>query len=179
MGIQKYLQDDIELFVGENGFIHSYWKYLSTNNNYDSLKINFLNYVDNLQLDEQNYSNIETWNISESTFTPRTVIYSAIQIAVYMGFNEIILLGCDHDYLLDICKRITNHHFYEESIGFSDADHLSQFTTERWFFEYYMRWKQYRLMKEFLDSKDVSIYNATRGGMLDVFPRIVYEDITK
>ena len=74
-------------------------------------------------------------------------------------------------------KRITNHHFYEESQGISDVEHLRQFTSEKWFEEYYFRWKQYRLMKEYLNHKGVFIYNATRGGMLDVFPRVVYEDL--
>jgi len=72
---------------------------------------------------------------------------------------------------------VTNHHFYKESEGISDVKHLSEFTTERWFQEYYMRWKHYRLIRDFLSSKNVCIYNATKGGMLDVFPRVSLDEI--
>ena len=75
------------------------------------------------------------------------------------------------DYLKDV-ERVTNHHFYREEDGVSDAEHLGSFTLERWFLEYYLRWKQYRLMREYLESKGVRVFNATTGGMLDVFPRV-------
>ena len=174
----KYYSKEVTYFLGDNDYQFSHSNFLKGHLEYNHLDINFLNYFKDYQLDEFNYNNEHTWDICATPFAPRTVVYIAIQVAVYMGFNEIYLLGCDHDYLQDT-KRVTDHHFYEDSRGTSDAAHLSQFTLERWFEEYFLRWKQYRLMKEFLNPKGVSIYNATKGGMLDVFPRVVYEELVR
>jgi hypothetical protein len=93
-----------------------------------------------------------------------------------MGCAEIILLGCDHDYLSDLSRA--NNHFYKESDGnAADKDHLKEFTTERWFLEYHERWRDYRLMNSYCSLKGVKILNATDGGMLDVFPRVSLESV--
>jgi hypothetical protein len=100
----------------------------------------------------------------------RSVVYGAVQLAAYMGFTEIYLIGCDHNYLQELGQNAV--HFYEEKKGNDkDAQHLEAFSTEKWFFEYYSRWRDYRLMATYLEQRGTQIYNATNGGMLDVFPR--------
>ncbi|WP_432821423.1 hypothetical protein [Trichloromonas sp.] len=135
-----------------------------------------IDYTHSSDLNEQNHLRQSTWDIAASPFQVRTVIYAAIQLAFYMGFKEVYLVGCDHDYLHDT-KRVSDHHFYKEEEGVSDVEHLSGFTTERWFKEYYFRWQQYRLMQEYAKQRGCQILNATKGGMLDVFPRVSLEDI--
>lgn len=162
------------LLLGHTAYQHSYLKHLSKTET-DLLrkfagKLYFVNYGRAPVIDEVNYANERLWDLRQTPFHTRTVIYSAIQLAYFLGFKEIVLVGCDHDYLSDI-NRVENHHFYADEKGFSDKDNLSLFTRERWFFEYYNRWKGYRLMRKFLEEKGVSIYNATDGGMLDVFER--------
>lgn len=136
----------------------------------------FIDYTHSVALDEHNNLSHRMWDIAGSPFQVRTVIYAAIQLAIYMGFKEIYLVGCDHDYLHDM-KRVSHHHFYKEEEGVSDVEHLSAFTSERWFQEYYYRWKQYRLMQEYAQKRGSQILNATRGGMLDVFPRVAIEEV--
>jgi len=171
--------NEINFMLGSFEYEYSYLNYLTTQQN-EFLKrfrdsVYFINYNKAKVLSEKNFDREEMWNIEENPFLLRTVIYSAIQLANYLGFKEIILLGCDHDYLYDI-NRIENHHFYSEEQGFSDRENLSAFDRERWFFEYYNRWKDYRLMRRYLALKGVKIINATEGGMLDVFPRRNLED---
>ena len=175
-GLEKCYLDNVTYFLGYTPYNYSYYRFLETYSQYKNNNQYYINYSMSQSLEESNYSNKAIWQIDQSPFAIRTVIYSAIQIALYMGCKEIYLIGCDHDYLNDT-SRVTNHHFYKEEDGISDAEHLSSFTTERWFQEYYFRWKQYRLIREYAQQKGCNIFNATEGGMLDVFPRVDLEEI--
>ncbi|MBL9136096.1 MAG: hypothetical protein JNK85_09520 [Verrucomicrobiales bacterium] len=133
--------------------------------------LRIVNYTGAKELTETSVESESAWDLTGRPFLVRTVIYSAIQLAVYLGCNQIYLLGCDHDYLADV-KR-TENHFYQESKGNpDDRHHLEAFTTERWFQEYHRRWRDYRLMRTALEKRGIQIINATDGGMLDVFPRV-------
>lgn len=164
----------VKSFIGSTEFKYSYYNYLNKHPEY-KIDASFIDYSSSSQLNESNYLLDDSWDITQNPFSLRTVIYIAIQVAYYLGFKEIYLLGVDHDYLNDINR--TDHHFYKENKSFSDKEHLEMFTMERWFEEYYYRWKQYRLMNEFLSTKGISIFNATDGGLLDVFPRVNYSDL--
>jgi hypothetical protein len=169
-GLKEKYNYPIDIFIGTKGYKYCYFECIKEKNINLNQNIYPINYVNAEFLNENSINNLNSWDLTKNPFASRTVIYSAIQLAFYMGFNEIILLGCDHDYLNDT-NRTENHHFYKEDESFSDKKHLSAFTTEKWFLEYYNRWKDYRLMDEFLKKKNVQIINATEGGMLDVFPR--------
>ena len=175
-GYKNYFSENTTIFLGYAPYEFSYVNFLQKNPEFNKKNIYFLNYIRSPQLIKENYIQPKIWDLTKCLFGCRTVIYSAIQVAVYMGFNQIYLLGCDHDYLVDV-KRVSNHHFYKEEDGISDVEHLSAFTSERWFEEYYYRWKQYRLMNEYLTSKGVNIYNATEGGLLDVFPQVEFDKL--
>ncbi|WP_233713702.1 6-hydroxymethylpterin diphosphokinase MptE-like protein [Lederbergia citri] len=90
-----------------------------------------------------------------------SITYSLIQIAVYMGFKEIYLLGVDCKYPKDM-----NHHFKE--YGHVDPTFLS--AVEKMI-------NAYKVAKKFADSHNIKIYNATRGGMLEVFERVNLETV--
>ena len=180
--VTKSLSEDVEIFLGISKYKYSFEKYLNQNN-LDAFQknINYINYSGTMQLDEGNCNNSDTWDITKTPFLPRTVVYTAIQIAVFMGFSEIYLLGCDHDYLkLYFNSSLDEHHFYKQkdsllhSTGHED---LAGIKLEQWFREYYYRWKQYRIMSECLASSGQRIFNATEGGILDVFPRINFENL--
>jgi hypothetical protein len=38
-------------------------------------------------------------------------------------------------------------------------------------------WNQYEYLRRFAESKGIRILNATKGGVLDVFDRVEYEDL--
>jgi hypothetical protein len=44
--------------------------------------------------------------------SPQSVTIMALEVALYMGFKNIYLLGCDHDWILHLD---TSRHFYEEN----------------------------------------------------------------
>lgn len=91
-----------------------------------------------------------------------TITYSLIQLAVYLGFKEIYLLGCDCGY------SGSKHHFVEHGV----VDPNFATAQERMFFSY-------RYGKKYCDVHGIKIYNATRGGALEIFPRVQLEDVLK
>lgn len=105
-----------------------------------------------------------------------TVLYDAVQWAVYMGCPEIYLLGVDHNYKLEMLEDGTivetdmkKSHFtkqYEAGIEKFAAPvgaiHLS--------------WQQ---AKESCSQRGVIIKNATRGGHLEVFERVSLENLIR
>lgn len=164
----------VKCFIGTSSYNYSYSTFLERNPQYN-IDASYINYEAAPDLDEHNYTNSEIWDITKRPFGLMTVVYEAIQVANYMGFTEIYLLGVDHDYINDLQRD--GHHFYAESQSYSDKEHLSEISLERWFLIYHTRWKQYRLMRIYLDSIGVKVFNATPKSMLDVFPKVNLEDI--
>jgi hypothetical protein len=96
-------------------------------------------------------------DISQAIYDGYSITYSLLQIAVYMGFKEIYLVGADCHYQSDLSK----HHFVES--GFYDKQAAT--VGERMIYAF-------KVAQSFCDSKGIKIYNSTRGGMLEVFERV-------
>ena len=107
-----------------------------------------------------------------------TVMSLMIEMAVYMGFSEIYLIGCD-------CTSTFsgNTHFVEgytdERLKQRDAkkilDRMRRLGIEGDDYEKYFldgSLNAYTLLKEHAMKRGVTIYNATRGGALEVFERV-------
>lgn len=107
-----------------------------------------------------------------------------INFAVYMGFKEIYLLGCDHSLpiktdengkkVVDTSKNLhfgSNYYSSEEEqqrayMNILNAEKELQYATD-----------SFKDIKYFCDQLDIKIYNATRGGELEVFPRVNFDEI--
>lgn len=89
-----------------------------------------------------------------------TITYSLIQIAVYMGFKEIYLLGADTSY------KKNNQHFIEHGVRDSTYEYAGIRITEA-----------FKVAKKYTDENGIKIYNATRGGMLEVFERVNLDEV--
>lgn len=111
----------------------------------------------------EDYSAKFSDNAYEVVYDGYSITYSLIQIAVYMGFSEIYLLGCDCNY-----PKGQKNHFVES--GFVDKNATSN----------PMRMNVgYQKAKEYAYAHNIKIINCTRGGMLEVFPRMNLEDVLK
>lgn len=89
-----------------------------------------------------------------------SVTYSIMQLAIYMGFVEIYLIGCDCNYMGK------QQHFIEHGHMEMHADTATQRMTV-----------SYEKAKDEAEKLGVTIYNATRGGLLEVYPRKSIEDV--
>ena len=91
-----------------------------------------------------------------------TVTYVAMQLAVYLGFKEIILLGVDATGINS--EYSTYGHFYDEksTVAVCIADCVKG---------------DYHGAKKYADTHDIKIYNATRGGELEIFERVEFDKL--
>lgn len=92
-----------------------------------------------------------------------TVTYSILQFAIYMGFKEIYLLGVDFNYF---GRGTVGNHFYKEEDKKNSWICLDD------------NLKAYMCAKEYAEKHNIKIYNATRGGKLEVFERVNFDEVT-
>jgi hypothetical protein len=108
---------------------------------------------------------------------PQSVTIMALCGALYMGFKEIYLLGCDHDWILHLNS---SRHFYDEAehaLNRGGYNEWSAPALDTYFQDYTQLWKQYRVLGRIAQARGCRIINATRGGLLDVFPRAPFEKV--
>lgn len=90
-----------------------------------------------------------------------SITYSLIQIAIYMGFKEIYLLGADCSY-----KRGEKNHIVDSG----NDDKNEEKNHDKMIIGY-------KVAKKYADEHGIKIINCTRGGMLEVYPRMALEDV--
>lgn len=110
-------------------------------------------------------------------YNSSTVMYTAAQLAAYMGFSEIILIGVDHHF------RFSQNNQGEIVVDESAKDYFSEKYNEDKANLYIPNTEKstltYMAMKTHCDTRGIRVYNATRGGRLEVFQRIDFEEILK
>jgi hypothetical protein len=107
-----------------------------------------------------------------------TVTYICMQLAYYMGFQEVYLVGMDHNYskpdhLSTLGNDWTSHgedpnHFHPDYFGKGYRWHDPQ--TER-------MEKAYAAAKKAFERDGRKIFNASIGGKLEVFERVDYKSL--
>jgi hypothetical protein len=112
---------------------------------------------------------------------PATVTITCLQIAAYMGFDPIYLIGCDTTYTAQnsVIREDSDEHLI--STLNNDPNHFSpnylgagvKWTAPNPEMMIY----QYNRSKPILDHLGVAVLNATVGGNLEVFPRVRLEDV--
>lgn len=116
---------------------------------------------------------------SKVTYAGCTVTFTCMQLAFYLGFKEIYLVGVDHHYeiptdvkqqdsygtqILDMSSHDPNH-FHPEYFGKGRRWHDPQVEKTTQAFTEALRVTR---------ARGVQILNATIGGKLEVFPRVDY-----
>lgn len=89
-----------------------------------------------------------------------SVIFSALQMACYMGFREIYLLGCDCNY------NQPQSHF----IPYGYRDPQAAVMGDKML-------AGHAAFRQFAEARGVRVFNCTRGGMLEAYPRVPLEEI--
>ncbi len=147
-----------------------------------------LKWYENVDIPNADYFYIEYQNPLTDTFglslnVPKyircrgTVTITCLQLAIYMGFSEVYLIGVDHNFAkmfdkngnIVIDNTIKNHFSddYDKGI-FDQGFHVDEAT------EAYMNVEQLsRKLKTF------KVYNATRGGKLEVYERVDFDSLLK
>ena len=116
-------------------------------------------------------------DIAHSIRCRATVTTTCIQIAIYMGFSEIYLLGVDHSFAKMVDKNgnviedksIRSHFTDDYNSDIPDLGYNIDATTEAYFNVEQLSHKL----------KSFRVYNATRGGKLEVFERKDFDELFK
>lgn len=108
----------------------------------------------------------------------KTVVNAGIQIAAWMGFREIYLIGVDMTFGDQKVKKSNSRNWEAAE---SDSNHFDP--------RYFGKGRKYHNpgvaemlekfeeCKKFFDKRGVKIYNAGHGGKLETFPRVNFEEI--
>ncbi len=114
-------------------------------------------------------------DIVKGIYWGNTVAYTAIQLAVYMGIKEIYLLGVDHNFskmVNDKGKIVideTAKDYFSEKYN-TDKENLYIPNIE-------ISTRAFSAAKKYADAHNIKIYNATRGGKLEIFDRVDFNHI--
>ena len=162
-----------ELFDYELG--HMFLGYRSSTIRGDSNKLTII-YDQALTFDVEGNNYNRTWtyiseDVSDHISDGQTVTFCAIQLAIYMGFKEIYLLGVDNNYSKTLStdgKIVTDDsvvdYFDKKKYDVNPAPIATNLYA-------------YGIAKEYCDNHSIKIRNATRGGKLEVFERVGFDSL--
>lgn len=117
---------------------------------------------------------------SKVLYCGQSVTYINLQLAFFMGFTEVYLIGMDFDYVIPKSHKRTG------DVLLSDSDDPNHFHKD--YFGKGKTWKDPKLDRVLLNYRmaDLAysavgrkIYNATVGGRLEVFDRVDYEALLR
>ncbi len=127
--------------------------------------IKFPRYYEHHGYDQTNLHTKFSYDIYKIVYEAYTVAVATLQIAAYMGFSEIYLVGADCNYnMADVDAR----YCMGMSYGY-DSPHFITLANKMIY--------AYSVAKKYLDKRGVKVYNATRGGCLEVFPRVDFDSV--
>ncbi len=146
-----YNVTEIPLFLDNNGI-----KFISPRNN-----ITFIH---------SSTQNKFARECSFSIYQGFTVTFVAMQLAFHMGFKQVALIGCDHNF---VTKGTPNKTVVS---GESDPNHFDKkyfADGSKWHLpDIFQSEASYHRAKDIYTLAGREIFNCTEGGQLEVFPRI-------
>lgn len=113
-------------------------------------------------------------NIVENS---NTVAYTAAQLATYMGFKKIYLIGVDHSF--SVVQNDKGEIIKDENAKDYFTDTYNSDKGELYIPNIDASTRTFMKMKKDCDAVGIEVYNATRGGKLEVFPRVKFDDLLK
>ena len=159
---------DVERRVTGKKFIPAEMKW------YDGINMSGVNYFHIINSDKDNKP-LFSDNIAKYVVNSKTVVFTAIQFAVYMGMKEIYLMGVDHHFHTSINSQgeivvdPTAKDYFSDDYN-RDRENLYIPNTD-------LSTLTYVAAKEYADTHGIEIYNATHGGKLEVFPRVDFDSL--
>lgn len=128
------------------------------------------NFTGNVKNPKESFSD----DLVQGVYGNSTVTNSCLQMAVYLGCEKIYLLGADFSQLLG--KKDRNSHFIKDYDHEMRDEDYSTFYTDEQLQDLMLR--GYQAARHYADTHPpLKIYNATRGGYLEVFERIDFDSL--
>ena len=115
---------------------------------------------------------------AERIFCGQSVTMINLQLAYYMGFSDVYLIGMDFDYKIPSSAKVIGNDIVsqDDDVNHFHPDYFGKGKT--WHDPHLDRaLNSYRLIKVVYEAAGRKIFNATAGGKLEVFERCNYADI--
>ena len=158
-----------------NGIVESDWAFVWDEFKddqvlYDFENVVFIPVIHTEHIDHQDATN-DFWPkvLGRGISKFATSTFSALQIAVYMGFNPIYLVGVDMEWKTFEGSNDVNH--------FHPAYNSVSRTEEQYSETSKAQQRAYEIAKVATDKAGIEVFNATVGGKLEVFPRVDLEGL--
>lgn len=122
-----------------------------------------------------------SWDIGERVSKHGTSMLPALQIAVFMGFNPIYLVGADNywkpfDYETDNDPNHFDSSYWSKMKLGKQEIHVDEKMARRYT---HQCTTAHQLAHRVTAPRGINIYNATIGGRLEVYPRVDIHDILR
>lgn len=153
--IYRTYYDEINELRSDNLFIKDFYP-LSETPHISGVNY-YPGYARRTYMEQQQFSN----DITKAVYAGTSVTYDTIQIASYMGFKEIYLIGVDFSYLNDPAEK-GNHVYDSVTVDKRKVAGISNISVTL---------NAFQKAREYADVNGIKIYNATRGGKLEIFER--------
>lgn len=161
-------QEEINAYQESDKFFGNYLKYCLT----PSPRTTWMNIVLNMRY--KDFPRFST-NAGRRMYVGGTVSFLCLQLAYYMGFSEVYLIGFDHNYIIPDSVKLsgTTLESTEADPNHFDPNYFGK--GKRWHDPKVERMEEsYRKAKFAYEADGRRIYNATAGGHLEVFDRVDY-----
>ena len=121
------------------------------------------------------------WKMDYSKVVPAfgTVVQYAITLAIYMGFTEIYLLGCDNTGILVTINSILKNNMndmYSYSVGNEEKERMEKMVSinglEEYCKSYLYTLQDYRRLYEYCYKKNIKLVNCSSTTVLDSIPKM-------
>lgn len=112
--------------------------------------------------------------LSKGLYRGSSVTYSGLQLAACLGAKEIYLIGVDNNYSKNIDEQenhfIKDYYSEEEKKVLKERHKTTLYETDKVL-------KAFESAERYSRKHGFRIYNATRGGMLEVFERVDFDSL--
>lgn len=126
-------------------------------------KIQLYNYYWNLNDNERE----KIWKFSNNpnkfVYDGPSVMYIIFQFIAYMGFKKVYLIGTDSKY--------NTNEMHSKLLDYNSGD-PEPYANENLI-------EMHKNIKRIMDNKGIKVFNASRGGYLEVYPRVNLDDVIR
>ena len=117
-------------------------------------------------------------DLTKKIIVIRTVLAQCLAIAIFMGFDNVYLVGFDLD---QMCSKDNAGRFYglskiTDTVTERKIDENVKKSSEVWF-HWWNTHLAFDLLRNSAISNGVHVYNATGAGLLETFDRVNYSDL--
>jgi hypothetical protein len=143
----------------------------------ESYATKFVKSRSNVTFIKETYHPAFARDCSVSVYSGFTVTFVAMQLAYHLGFEQVALVGCDHNF-------VTKGHANQAVVsGETDPNHF-----DPRYFAGGVKWHlpdlfqsevSYQMAKEVYEASGRKIYNCTEGGKLEIYERMSLQDFLR